>query len=916
MRNRNEAGPLYGWTFHQSHDQATVLFLVPHAVSANDLDIRIATDHVSASIPNHPPILHAKLYGRVNTDTSTWRIADRDRARKRRSRSLVRSSQPTTSTSGSGSAGGPDRRRTQHNLHQTRTAEPSETISSGSHVRVESSTPSQSSLSASVVSLQSGSSYEVLSHSTPSTVPLHSAGPSTEWSSGSSDLGSSDSAEAGLIQSMVLSDPGDLRRRDDEAAAPFQSTGSSDLRRSQSISDLASSSSPVPGPSVTPSEAPQASPRSGPPEVRLVTVHLDKIDTGIWPLLVVGPAPLQSSTLSTRLARLLESDLPRSGLITETFIHDRIQHRRNVRQERQQRSAAQLQLNQALEEALSAFEGGDRVLAAIRSGIDPLTYHTSLRGRFDEASRNSMDSDEDYGPNTSTLSINTIGSDESATVLGSRVASLSSTSVDLHRARARAADATEDDAEREEDDEILEAWRELEVLARYNMDPTTLSLIGLQFSNGYTTQRASSLSAQLSRTPSSGIPDAFEYFARAWRAADVSLATERLVQDFLPLLPTAPQGAATPDQAGQHARIAETLEASLNVGALPPTTDVIADALRAVLHSHSYMSHRQRLVASLGGPKALARLYVSYARLHLPSLASNRSPLAFPYGQLTSPFVSGEHGAMSQPSQPRRISSRKPTSSTSSRTPSLASLTFGGVEGDVASPAKGTRAPNSPTIAESSRGVSPDYAAGPADTGRLDFSDFHMHTDHSTASQPPAFYFLREACLLDSDVADQISSEEWREALNLAAEHEQRRMSERDALAQAEEMGSMAGDSESGELAFESDSEAHRRRMQRRSTLRAAHSSASSASGKGGLFKLAWLKDADATESGRKRSGKAPRRTDKSKRRKERSSRAHQDAGVINFVSGAALLGVALAGSVAALGWWRRTSAALNSSAA
>ncbi|CDR99328.1 uncharacterized protein SPSC_04085 [Sporisorium scitamineum] len=913
MRNRNEAGPLYGWTFHQSHDQATVLFLVPHAVSASDLDIRIASDHVSASIPNHPPILHAKLYGRVNTETSTWRIADRERARKRQSRSLVRSSQPTTSTSGS--AGGPNRRRAQAGLRQCYTAEPSETLSSGSHVRIESSPASQYSLSASIVSLQSGSSYEVLSHSTPSTLPLHSAGPSTEWSSGSSDLGSSDSAEAGLIQSVVLSDPGDLRRRGDETAAPFQSAGSSDLRRSQSISDLASSSSPASDSPANLLEAPQVSPRSGPPEVRLVTVHLDKIDTGIWPLLVVGPAPLQSSTLPAHLNRLLESDLPQSGFITESFIRDRILHRLNLRQERQQRSAAQLQLNQALEEALSAFEGGDRVLAAIRSGIDPITYHTNLRARFDEASRTSIDSDEDYGPNTSTLSINTIGSDESATVLGSRVASLSGTSVDLHRARTNAANAAETDAEREEDDEILEAWSELEVMARYNMDPTTLSLIGLQFANGYTTQRASSLSSQLIRTPSSGIPDAFEYFARAWRAADVSLATERLVQDFLPLLPSTSHGAGTPDQDAQHARTPETLDASLNVAVLPSTIDVVADALRDVLHSHSYMSHRQRLVASLGGPKALARLYVSYARLHLPSLASNRSPLAFPYGQLTSPFVTGGHGTMSQPSHARRISSRKPTSSTSSRTPSLASLTFGGAEGDAISPAKGTRAPNSPTIADSSRGVSPDYAAGHTDAGRLDFSDFHMHTDHSTASQPSAFYFFREACLLDSDVMDQISSDELREALNLAAEHEHRRMAELDALAQAEEMGSMAGDSESGELAFESDSEAHRRRAQRRSKLRAAHSSASSASGKGGLFKLAWLKDADASESGRKRSGRTPRRTERSKRRKERSSRAQQDAGVINFVSGAALLGVALAGSVAALGWWRRTSAALNSAA-
>ncbi|KIS71118.1 uncharacterized protein UMAG_11853 [Mycosarcoma maydis] len=922
MRNRNDAAPLYGWTFHQSHDQATVLFLVPYAVSPGDLDIRIASDHVSASIPNHPPILHAKLYGRVNTETSTWRIADRDRSRKRRSRSFVRSSQLTTSPSGSGSADVSNTHATQARPHHSQTMESSEIVSSGSHVRVDSSPASHSSLSVSVVSLRSGSSYEVLSHSNPSLQPLNSAGPSTEWSSGSSDRGSSDSADASLNQSIVLSDPGDLSRGNMEAVPPVPSGGSSHLRRSQSISDLAPSAFPAPSKPAGVSEAPQYAPPNGPPEVRLVTVHLDKIDAGIWPLLVVGPAPLQSGALSARSFRLLQADLPRNGYVTESFIQDRILHRRGIRQERQQRNTAQLQLNQALEEALSAFEGGDRVLAAIRSSSDTSSFLADSRAHSEEKARTSMDSDDDYGPNTSTLSINTIGSDESATVLGSRVASLSGTSMGLYHAHDTAANTRRNEAVREEDDdEVLDAWKELEVQARYNMDPTTLSLIGLQFANSYTAQRASSLASQLARSSSSGIPDAFEYFARAWRAADVSLATERLVQDFLPLLPSSPHAAGSQDQSTQQARFTDSLDPTLasTVVALPPTTEVIADPLREVLHSHTYMSHRQRLVASLGGSKALARLYVSYAKLHLPSLASHRSPLAFPYGQLTSPFVNSGHGSIPHSSNLKRVSARKPTSSTSSRTPSIASLSFNGAEGDGASPAKGTRAPNSPTVAEASRMVTLDFAASHGGADPLDFSDFVIHTDHSTASQPPAFYFFREACLLDGDVIAQISPDEWREALTLAAEYEHRRLAEREALAQAEEMGSMAGDSESGELTFESDSEAQRRRAQRRSKLRAAQSLSSSNSGRGGLFNLAWLKDADTPESGRKCSGKTPRRAERNKRRKERtaskSSRAHEEAGVINFVSGAALLGVALAGSVAALGWWRRSSAALNSTA-
>ncbi|GAC97244.1 hypothetical protein PHSY_004829 [Pseudozyma hubeiensis SY62] len=919
MAKRNGTDPLYGWTFHQSHDQATVLFLVPQAVPTSDLDIRIASDHVFAALPNHPPILHAKLYGRVNTETSTWRIADRDRARKRRSRSFARSTRATTSPSGSGSTEASDAHRSQARPHQSNDARSSETVSSGSHVRIDSSPASTSSMSASLVSLHSGSSYEVLSHSLPSLPPQSSAAPSTRWSSGSSDRGSSDSADASLDQSIVLSDPGDLRRGSKGGAPPAQSEAHSELRRSQSISDLASAASVAPSSPVEPPQSPQTSPLNATPEVRLITLHLDKVDTGIWPLLVIGPAPLQNAAVSAHLFRLLQAELPRNGCITESFIRDRILHRRDIQREQQQRSAAQLQLNQALEEALRGFEGGDRVLAAIRSGSDPSSLLSSSLAHLEEASRTSIDSDEDYGPNTSTLSINTIGSDESATVLGSRVASLSGTSMGLYHAHIGASNAAQTETERQEGDEVVEAWKELEVQARYNMDPTTLSLIGLQIANGYTAERPTSVAVQRVSNPPSGIPDAFEYFARAWRAADVSLATERLVQDFLPLLPSATFGAAAQDKTARQFRLANAVDAASECekAAIPPTADVIADSLRELLQSHSYLSHRQRLVASLGGPKALARLYVSYARLHLPSLASNRSPLAFPYGQLTSPFVGGGHGAMLTSATSRRISGRKPTSPTSSRTPSIASLSFGGAEGDAASPAKGTRAPNSPTVADTSRMVSPDYAARQGGSDSTDFSDFVIQTNHTSASQPPAFYFLREACQLDGDVQAQISADEWREALALAVEHEAHRQAEREALAQAEEMGSLAGDSQSGELAFDSDSEAGRRRAQRRSRMRAAQSSASSASARGGLFSLAWLKDADASDFGRKRSGKAPRRAEKNKRRKDRgkASRSQEEAGVINFVSGAALLGVALAGSVAALGWWRRTSAALNSSA-
>ncbi len=71
------------------------------------------------------PVIHhssGKLYGRVNTETSTWRIADRDRARKRRSRSIVRSSHPTTTTSAAGSGDAPGPQTSQPSPRHAHTA--------------------------------------------------------------------------------------------------------------------------------------------------------------------------------------------------------------------------------------------------------------------------------------------------------------------------------------------------------------------------------------------------------------------------------------------------------------------------------------------------------------------------------------------------------------------------------------------------------------------------------------------------------------------------------------------------------------------------------------------------------------------------------------------------------------------------
>ncbi|PWZ01114.1 hypothetical protein BCV70DRAFT_159654 [Testicularia cyperi] len=918
----SDANVLYGWTFHQSHDQATVLFLVPSTVSAKDVDVQIESDYIVAAVRGHPPVIKAKLYGRINTETSTWRIAERDKGRssRRRSRSLTRSS----STAGSSQAAPSSVDRFRTNAARMPTSSP---IDPSKDTPITATATSHSSLSASVTSLRSGSSYEVIPSSSTSQAHFSSANTNADWSSDSSEFGSSDSVAASLSQSAVLSEPGHVQSRRHEEREHI-------LRRSRSSVDVTGAgnsgaetslpSSSMRGPS--PAAAPLA-PKQGPPEVRLVTLHLDKVDSGIWPVLVVGPAPLHTESLPSRLRRIVSTNTATfAPSMSQSFILEQARRSREQKHGRRRRDMAQRQLNQALEEALSNFEGGDRMLA---------TFRRELAGQRNtiEAGIGS-ESDDDLGPNASTLSINTIGSDESATVLGSRVTSLSGTSASLAHAQANAtAPASqrwpdEDATTTDDDDEDAEIWKELENEARFNMDPTTLSLIGLQVSQRRPLSHTSGILRSLGTTTPSSIPEAFEHFARSWRAADICLATERLVHDFLPLLPVMSSLAMSP-WTGLPTQLAE------HANGLPATGQVISPALRECLASPTYASQRQRLVASLGGPKALGRLYVSYARLHLPSLAENRSPLAFPYGQLTSPFVSGRDSTLNRYGSIQHKTSVGKLGSTSSRTSSgTSSHGLASASGSPGVARSATAAPPSVSILSHGRSASgaPEspncggmfsemaspYHSPPAEMpGGGEYPDFAFSTEQIGESQPGPLYFLLEACAMDDDISAQILESEWTEALQLALIDQHRRQSELEAIAQAEEIGSMAGDSDSGCLAFESDTDIRTGtssiQSKRKHRSRASgRESSNAAKGIAGLFGFAW----PSTSSQRGSSPTQTRRAYHDRRHHHPSSRRKldDDTGILNFVSGAALLGVALAGSVAALGWWRRTGA-LNSSA-
>lgn len=152
--------------------------------------------------------------------------------------------------------------------------------------------------------------------------------------------------------------------------------------------------------------------------------------------------------------------------------------------------------------------------------------------------------------------------------------------------------------------------------AKFNMDPVSLTLVGFQLKSAASPRRGA-------------WDEAFEYFVRSWRMApDLPVATRVLVQDYLPLY---------------HHQQGELEEAAAH--------------------------YRPRMIAALGGSTALARLYVSMARLSLSSSSTSRHHRSFLFpsgaGQSHNPYATSgsQHQLyLSNISSPARSPSSPPSS--------------------------------------------------------------------------------------------------------------------------------------------------------------------------------------------------------------------------------------------------------------
>ncbi|KAH9838418.1 uncharacterized protein C8Q71DRAFT_751049 [Rhodofomes roseus] len=89
----------YSW--HQSHDQATVLLLVPYETAEDDVSVVIERNFLMAGVRGQPPIVKGRLYGNVDTANSVWQLepqASRTSARERTTSTTSTASQSTHSS--------------------------------------------------------------------------------------------------------------------------------------------------------------------------------------------------------------------------------------------------------------------------------------------------------------------------------------------------------------------------------------------------------------------------------------------------------------------------------------------------------------------------------------------------------------------------------------------------------------------------------------------------------------------------------------------------------------------------------------------------------------------------------------------------------------------------------------------------
>ncbi|KAG5641240.1 hypothetical protein DXG03_005673 [Asterophora parasitica] len=89
----------YSYSWHQSHDQATVLVIVPHDTQASDVVVIVERNNLLVGVEGHAPIVKGRLYSNVSTTSSVWQLEPKKSRLPRRERTTSTLSSSSTQSS-------------------------------------------------------------------------------------------------------------------------------------------------------------------------------------------------------------------------------------------------------------------------------------------------------------------------------------------------------------------------------------------------------------------------------------------------------------------------------------------------------------------------------------------------------------------------------------------------------------------------------------------------------------------------------------------------------------------------------------------------------------------------------------------------------------------------------------------------
>ncbi|KAF8623675.1 hypothetical protein AX17_007373 [Amanita inopinata Kibby_2008] len=89
----------YTYSWHQSHDQATILLMVPYATHEEDIVVNIERNYLVVGVQGQPPVVKGQLYSTVDTTNSVWQLETRTNRLSARERTTSTASTVSTQSS-------------------------------------------------------------------------------------------------------------------------------------------------------------------------------------------------------------------------------------------------------------------------------------------------------------------------------------------------------------------------------------------------------------------------------------------------------------------------------------------------------------------------------------------------------------------------------------------------------------------------------------------------------------------------------------------------------------------------------------------------------------------------------------------------------------------------------------------------